>query len=167
MEAKGILLCSQEPAAGPCPQPEESKPHHPDSLKPHFNSILVSTPRSSEWSLPFKFYNKNFSRIFRLPMRDVSCLHITVAYFIASSDKIPFFKASEGKYDAPISNHVNNASKCIRRNSPTMKLGQSGRYLNRIPECLSRRAVSKMRLGTFHTTVKNILYPSPIVVRRS
>jgi hypothetical protein len=41
----------------------------PDFQKIHFSIILPSTPRSSEWSLPFGFPNEIFLRIYHLPVR--------------------------------------------------------------------------------------------------
>jgi hypothetical protein len=35
----------------------------------HFNIIIPCKPRSSEWSLPFRFSNQNFVRITHLPVR--------------------------------------------------------------------------------------------------
>jgi hypothetical protein len=64
MEPEGSLSCSQEPATGPYPEPDESnhipKPYFPNF---HFNIILPSTPRSSEWSRPLRLSNQNDVRI--------------------------------------------------------------------------------------------------------
>jgi hypothetical protein len=41
MEPKSSLPCSQEPATGPYPEPDESDPHpKPDFLKIHFKTII-------------------------------------------------------------------------------------------------------------------------------
>jgi hypothetical protein len=34
MEPEGPLPCSQEPSTGPCPEPYQSNPYHPISLRP-------------------------------------------------------------------------------------------------------------------------------------
>jgi len=49
MESKGSLPFSQQPATGPCPEPDESSPHRPTLFlcKIHFNITLPSTPRPS------------------------------------------------------------------------------------------------------------------------
>jgi hypothetical protein len=68
MEPESLLPYSQEPAIGLYPKPGESNPHSQTYFpKIHFNIILPSTPRSSEWSLPSRLANQNFVRIFRLP----------------------------------------------------------------------------------------------------
>jgi hypothetical protein len=33
METEGSLLCSQEPSTGPHPEPDQSNPHHPISIR--------------------------------------------------------------------------------------------------------------------------------------
>jgi hypothetical protein len=59
MEPEGSLLCSQEPATGYYPDPDETNPHpQPYFPKIHFNIILPSTPRSSRWSHPSGFTTK-------------------------------------------------------------------------------------------------------------
>jgi hypothetical protein len=55
MEPEGSLPCTQQPATGPYPQPDESSPHIPPYLRMfHSNIIFPSTPRSSKWSLSFR-----------------------------------------------------------------------------------------------------------------
>jgi hypothetical protein len=54
MEPEGSLPCSQEPAAGPYPEPDESSGHLPS---------FPSTPRSSDWSLPFRFSDQSFRQL--------------------------------------------------------------------------------------------------------
>jgi hypothetical protein len=49
MEPEGLLLRSQEPATGLKSPTDIPKPYFP---KIHFNIIVPSTTRSSEWSLP-------------------------------------------------------------------------------------------------------------------
>jgi hypothetical protein len=59
---KCSLLFSHEPITGSCPDPDESSPQLPTLFLSEINSniILPSTPRSSEWSLPFKLSEKSF-----------------------------------------------------------------------------------------------------------
>jgi hypothetical protein len=68
MEHEDSLPCSQETATGPYPEPYESN-LHPKTylLKINFNIILPSTLRSSEWSLPFGLFNRNFVRFSSIP----------------------------------------------------------------------------------------------------
>jgi hypothetical protein len=49
-------------------EPDESS-QHPLILfhKIHFNIILPSTPKISEWSLPFRFFKQNFCTYFSSP----------------------------------------------------------------------------------------------------
>jgi hypothetical protein len=61
MEPEVLLPPSQEPATGPCPELDESRPPHPTCFpKIHCSIVHTSTPKSSEWSLPFTFYDQNF-----------------------------------------------------------------------------------------------------------
>jgi hypothetical protein len=64
MESRVSLLCSQEPATSPYSEPHASS----HTFQPLFPKILIltSTPRSSEWSLPFRFSNQNTLCISRL-----------------------------------------------------------------------------------------------------
>jgi hypothetical protein len=48
------LLCSQDPASGLFPKKHEFSPHAHTPFKIHFNIIILSTPRSSKCSLPFR-----------------------------------------------------------------------------------------------------------------
>jgi hypothetical protein len=71
MEHEGSLLRLQEPATGPCPEPDASNPHIPPRFpKIHSNIILPSTPASSEWSLHFRFSSQDI----------VNISHISYAY---------------------------------------------------------------------------------------
>jgi hypothetical protein len=42
MEPEGSLLCSQEPAIGPYPKPDEFSPHPTTTSKIHSNILLLS-----------------------------------------------------------------------------------------------------------------------------
>jgi hypothetical protein len=54
MATEGSLPCSQKPATGPSPQPDESSPH--SLTRFHFHSIVLpSMPRYSAWPLPIGF----------------------------------------------------------------------------------------------------------------
>jgi hypothetical protein len=63
MEPEGSLLCLQEPATGPYPEPDKSSPHLPPySPKIHSNIIFPSMPTSSMFSFPFRFSSKKSMR---------------------------------------------------------------------------------------------------------
>jgi hypothetical protein len=58
MEPAGSLQCSQEPATGHCPEPDESSPHLLTHFaKIHSNIIFPSVPKPSD----------------QLPMEDIQC----------------------------------------------------------------------------------------------
>jgi hypothetical protein len=85
MAPEGSSPCSQEPAAGPCPKPDESNPHFKHYFpKIHFNIILPCTPRSSEWSLSFGLSNTNFVLMSQLPMRATWLTNIILLDFMIS-----------------------------------------------------------------------------------
>jgi len=63
MKPKGSLLCSQEAATGPYPEPDEYSPQLPIQFRQDCNIILPSTPRSSKLSLPSIFSDQNFAHI--------------------------------------------------------------------------------------------------------
>jgi hypothetical protein len=63
------LSFSQEAVSGPCPEPDESHNSLPNLSKIHSNIILPSTPRSYEWSLPFRFSGQNIVCIYLICMR--------------------------------------------------------------------------------------------------
>jgi hypothetical protein len=59
-EPEGSSPHSQQPATGPYPEPVESSPHPPAYLpKINYDPILLSTARSSEWSLSFGLSHQN------------------------------------------------------------------------------------------------------------
>lgn len=60
----GTQWCPWEPAAGPCPQSNESVHSYIQYFcKIHYNIIFPSTPRSLNGSLPFRFFDQMFVRI--------------------------------------------------------------------------------------------------------
>jgi hypothetical protein len=61
MEPEDLVHCWQESATGPYPEVHESGPHPPNMfLKIHSYTVLPSVTRSSEWSLPFMFWDQLF-----------------------------------------------------------------------------------------------------------
>jgi hypothetical protein len=63
LETEGSKPSSQEPATGHYPEPTESTSPPPINLpKIHSHPILPSTPWSSEWSLSFRFSQRNLVR---------------------------------------------------------------------------------------------------------
>jgi len=51
MQPGDLLPCTQQPANGPYPEPDESNPHLPTKFpRIHSNIILQSIPSSLEWS---------------------------------------------------------------------------------------------------------------------
>jgi hypothetical protein len=64
----------------PVPIPIQMNPIHifpPYFSKIHFNIIISSKPRSSEWSLPFRLPNQNFVRVCHLPMLATCSTHLS------------------------------------------------------------------------------------------
>jgi len=55
LEYKGLLQCSQDPTAGPCPLPDEPGPDPHTLFNIHFNIIFLSSPRFSNWFFCFRF----------------------------------------------------------------------------------------------------------------
>jgi hypothetical protein len=60
MEPEGLLLCLEEPANIPCPEPDEFI-SHPPTILPRFNIFIPPTRRSSEWYTPFTLSNQTFA----------------------------------------------------------------------------------------------------------
>jgi len=83
MEPEGSLPRLQSPATGLYPEPDACSPHFfPYFPKTHSNIIIPSTPRSSEWLLPFRFLGQIFRMNFSSPMR-ATCLP-TLTFSISS-----------------------------------------------------------------------------------
>jgi hypothetical protein len=80
MELKGSLQCSQQPVTDPYPELNESNPYpFTDFLK---NIVLSASPRSSQWSRPFRLSDQNFVCISNLPMRAKCPDHLILLYFV-------------------------------------------------------------------------------------
>jgi hypothetical protein len=77
MELEVSLSCSQESATGPWSGTNEFNPHPPCLPTIHFNIILPSTPRSSEWTLCAMLSNQNLVRTSNFPMRATRTTHLT------------------------------------------------------------------------------------------
>jgi len=76
MKPWSSLPCSQESATIPCPEPDASNPYlQPYFSKIHSNIIFLSTARSSDFSLSFRFSNKNY----------VCILHLSPACYISKT----------------------------------------------------------------------------------
>jgi len=75
MEHEGSLPCSEDPASGPYPEPDESSP--PLLLyffEIHSGIILSSMPVSYKWSLLLRFSEQNFVHISHLSQaRYIQC----------------------------------------------------------------------------------------------
>jgi hypothetical protein len=65
MAPEGSLPCSQQPATGPYPEPDESSPHLPTLHTIHSN-IIPSMTRSSKLYRPSAFSNQNNAYISHL-----------------------------------------------------------------------------------------------------
>jgi len=57
METEGLVPCSKEPAISHM-NPVHTFPSYVSTI--HSNVIFLFTPRPSERSLPFRFYDQNF-----------------------------------------------------------------------------------------------------------
>jgi hypothetical protein len=79
MEAEGSLPCSQEPATGPCPEPDESSPHPPLFIS--LRSILMLSPHIRlglpSGIFPSGFPTKILHAILIYPIRATSPTHLT------------------------------------------------------------------------------------------
>jgi hypothetical protein len=82
VEPEGSLLCSQGHATGSYPEPDLSSPQLPTLFpKIHSNITFPSTPRYSEWSLPFVFSNQII----------VFISHLSLAYYMFHPSRPPWF----------------------------------------------------------------------------
>jgi len=73
MEVESSFPCSQERATDPYLQTEELSPQlQPCFPNIHSNIILPSTPRSSDWSLPFRISDQDFVCISHVTMHATS-----------------------------------------------------------------------------------------------
>jgi hypothetical protein len=84
MELEGSLSCSQEPATGPYPKPDESRPKISTLFKKKYNSfnahshvIFPSTPKYSEWFIPSDFMTKILYAFLIFPIRATCPAHLT------------------------------------------------------------------------------------------
>ena len=73
MEPEGSLPHSQVLATYPCPEPHQFSPYSLSRcLKIHNNIILPSTPRSSKWSLSYRFPHQN--PVYTSPLSHMCCM---------------------------------------------------------------------------------------------
>jgi len=82
MEPEGLLLYTQWPTAAPYPDTNASSPHLLTRFPKIRYNLLPSTPRSSEWYLPFRFPNQNILCIIISPMRAAYPTHFSLLDFM-------------------------------------------------------------------------------------
>ena len=96
MEPRGLLLCSQEQATCPYPEPDKSSPSH--FLKIHFTITLSSTPRSSKWP-PFSGFS---TKTLYAPFLSLICAtcsaHLIFLYLITQIIYGEEYRASSPRY---------------------------------------------------------------------
>jgi hypothetical protein len=84
MEHGDSLLSTQDPAIGPCPEPDDSSPHF-HVLKTNFYILLPSMPKSCKWSFSSSFLTKIFYTFLISPIFPVNaCFALNLQRFYPS-----------------------------------------------------------------------------------